>query len=611
MKWQWIRIGTALILFALALLFPIDSAGPSVVPFLFVYLLAGADVLLRAIRNIGRGQVFDENFLMAIASIGAFLIGEHPEGVAIMLFYQVGEAVQGLAVARSRRDIARLMDLRPDTAMLLDGETYRTVDPAAVDPGAVILVKPGERVPLDGTVLDGSSSLDVSALTGEPAPRPVSNGDLVLSGSVNLEGPLQLRVETAYGESTVSRILALVEEASHKKARAERFISRFARYYTPAVVIGAALLAVLPPLLLPGATWSQWIYRALIFLVVSCPCALVISVPLSFFGGIGGASRRGILVKGSDAIEALAKVETVVFDKTGTLTQGAFRVLEIRPASRTAAEVLEAAAHGELYSNHPTARAIKEAYGQAPDAGRITAMSERPGKGIEVQLDGRPLLAGNRTLLEEAGISVREEGLAATWVHVAWGGELAGSIALGDEYKPESRRAIEDLKNAGVEQLVLLTGDSEAAARRAGDDLGIPQVYGGLLPGGKIEHLERALREASPRRTVAFVGDGINDAPVLARADVGIAMGGLGSDAAIEAADVVLMNDDPAKVAEALKLARKTLGIARENIALALGVKGLVLLLGAFGFASMWSAVFADVGVTLLAVGNALRALRR
>ena len=610
MKAQLIRIIVALFLFGFFLLFPFDSAGPSYVPFLFVYLLAGGDVLLRAGKNILKGYVFDENFLMSIASIGAFVIGEHPEGVAVMLFYQIGELFQGYAVDRSKRNITQLMDLRPDHANLKEGDTFRKVDPAVVKVGDIILLKPGERVPLDATVIDGFSTLDMAALTGESAPKDVAPGDEIMSGCVNLNGVLTLKVVREYSQSTVSRILELVEYASSKKAKTERFITRFTRYYTPVVVVFAVLLATLPPLLLKEP-FDPWIYRALIFLVVSCPCALVISVPMSFFGGIGGASRRGVLVKGASAIEALAKVQTVVFDKTGTLTKGVFQVTQINGSGISDEKLLEIAAHAESLSNHPIAASLKEAYGKPLDQVRITEAEEHAGKGVTLKLDGKKTIAGNRRWMQENGIDILQSATLDTTVHVAVEGKYVGYIVIGDEIKPDSSAAIKKLHRLGVERIVMLTGDEQEVAKEIGSLLEVDQVFGNLLPDGKVKKLEELLIETTSGATLAFVGDGINDAPVLARADIGIAMGALGSDAAIEAADVVLMTDEPGKVGEAITISRKTLRIAKENIALALGVKAAVMILGAIGIASMWAAVFADVGVTFLAVLNALRALRQ
>ena len=579
--------------------------------FLPAYFTVGWDVLWRAVRNIANGQVFDENFLMALATVGAFCTGffgegEYPEAVFVMLFYQVGELFQGYAVGKSRRSISSLMDLRPDYANLeTDGEVAQ-VDPEDVPVGGVIVVKPGEKIPLDGTVIEGSSTLNTAALTGESMPRSVGAGESVPSGCVNLSGVLRIKVEKEFGESTVAKILDLVENASSKKARAENFITRFARYYTPAVVIGAVLLAVIPPLFMGG--WGQWVQRALTFLVVSCPCALVISVPLSFFGGIGGASRQGILIKGGNYMEALAAADTVVFDKTGTLTQGVFKVTEIRPEGMSEKELLELAALAESWSDHPISRSLKEAWGGEPDRSRVGEAEELSGRGVRVQVDGRSVCAGNRRLMDEIGARCPENTAAGTVVHVAVDGAYAGHIIIADQLKADSKDAIKELRERGI-KTVMLTGDSKAAGEAAARELGIDQVHTELMPAGKVGMVERLLGERTGRGRLAFVGDGINDAPVLSRADVGIAMGALGSDAAIEAADVVLMDDKPSKLSLAIRISRRTIAIVKENIWFALGVKGLVLLLTALGVTGMWLAVFADVGVMVLAVLNAARAL--
>lgn len=579
--------------------------------FLPAYFTVGWDVLWRAVRNIANGQVFDENFLMALATVGAFCTGffgegEYPEAVFVMLFYQVGELFQGYAVGKSRRSISSLMDLRPDYANLeTDGEVAQ-VDPEDVPVGGVIVVKPGEKIPLDGTVIEGSSTLNTAALTGESMPRSVGAGESVPSGCVNLSGVLRIRVEKEFGESTVAKILDLVENASSKKARAENFITRFARYYTPAVVIGAVLLAVIPPLFMGG--WGQWVQRALTFLVVSCPCALVISVPLSFFGGIGGASRQGILIKGGNYMEALAAADTVVFDKTGTLTQGVFKVTEIHPEGMSEKELLELAALAESWSDHPISRSLKEAWGGESDRSRVGEAEELSGRGVRVQVDGRVVCAGNRRLMDEIGARCPENTAAGTVVHVAVDGVYAGHIIIADQLKADSKDAIKELRERGI-KTVMLTGDSKAAGEAAARELGIDQVHTELMPAGKVGMVERLLEERTGRGRLAFVGDGINDAPVLSRADVGIAMGALGSDAAIEAADVVLMDDKPSKLSLAIRISRRTIAIVKENIWFALGVKGLVLLLTALGVTGMWLAVFADVGVMVLAVLNAARAL--
>ena len=577
--------------------------------FLVPYLLAGGDVLWRALRNILRGQVFDENFLMAVATIGAFCIGEYPEAVLVMVFYQVGEWFQGYAVGRSRSSIAALMDIRPDHANLETPDGLRQADPEEIVVGDVIVVKSGERIPLDGTVLEGRSTVDTAALTGESLPRETGPGDAVISGCINIGGLLRVRVSKPYGESTVAKILDLVENSSSKKARAENFITRFARIYTPLVVMAAVLLAVLPPLLFQEA-WGIWIQRALIFLVISCPCALVISIPLGFFGGIGGASRRGILVKGSNYLEALSRAEIVVFDKTGTLTKGTFTVTAVHPDILPEDRLLELAALAESYSDHPISRSLREAYHKEIDASRVTGTEDIPGHGVSARVDGRLVQAGSGKLMERMGIPYRNCHRTGTIVHVAVDGEYAGHIVIADEIKPDAADAVAALKSQGVRKTVMLTGDQPAVGESVAEALGIDEVHAGLLPADKVDHVEQLLGEKHGRGTLAFVGDGINDAPVLSRADIGIAMGALGSDAAIEAADVVLMDDKPSKIADAIRISRKTRRIVQQNIVFALGVKLLVLVLGACGVASMWAAVFADVGVSVLAILNAMRALR-
>ena len=577
--------------------------------FLVPYLLAGGDVLWRALRNILRGQVFDENFLMAVATIGAFCIGEYPEAGLGMGFYQVGEGVQGYAVGRSRSSIAALMDIRPDHANLETPDGLRQADPEEIAVGDVIVVKSGERIPLDGTVLEGRSTVDTAALTGESLPRETGPGDAVISGCINIGGLLRVRVSKPYGESTVAKILDLVENSSSKKARAENFITRFARIYTPLVVMAAVLLAVLPPLLFQEA-WGIWIQRALIFLVISCPCALVISIPLGFFGGIGGASRRGILVKGSNYLEALSRAEIVVFDKTGTLTKGTFTVTAVHPDILPEDRLLELAALAESYSDHPISRSLREAYHKEIDASRVTGTEDIPGHGVSARVDGRLVQAGSGKLMERMGIPYRNCHRTGTIVHVAVDGEYAGHIVIADEIKPDAADAVAALKSQGVRKTVMLTGDQPAVGESVAEALGIDEVHAGLLPADKVDHVEQLLGEKQGRGTLAFVGDGINDAPVLSRADIGIAMGALGSDAAIEAADVVLMDDKPSKIADAIRISRKTRRIVQQNIVFALGVKLLVLVLGACGVASMWAAVFADVGVSVLAILNAMRALR-
>ena len=592
--------------------------------YLAPYLIIGWDVLWKAVRNILNGQVFDENFLMALATVGAFATGEYAEAVFVMLFYQTGELFQDYAVGKSRQSIAALMDIRPDTANLeLEDGSLEEVDPEDVEVGSVVVVRPGERVPLDGEVLEGASALDTAALTGESAPRDVGAGDAVISGCVNQSGLLRVKVTKPCEESTVSKILDLVENAGEKKAASENFITRFARYYTPCVVIAATALFLLPtialallpasaqPAFLAGTDWTGWLHRALIFLVISCPCALVISVPLSFFGGIGGASKCGILVKGSNYLETLARTETVVFDKTGTLTQGSFTVTALHPAEGVTKDaLLEAAALAESWSSHPISVSLRRACGKDLDPSRVTDVEEIAGHGVTAKVDGKAVSAGNSRLMEKEGVQWEPCDLPGTIVHVTVEGRYAGHILISDLPKPEAKTLVEGLKAAGVKKTVMLTGDTEAAAKAVARDLGIDEVHAQLLPADKVERVEGLLAKKSPNAALAFVGDGINDAPVLTRADVGIAMGALGSDAAIEAADVVLMDDNPAKIAAAMRISRKTLRIVKQNIWFALGVKGAVLLLGAFGVATMWEAVFADVGVAFLAILNAMRCLQ-
>ena len=577
--------------------------------FLSCYVVIGWDIVWKAVTNILHGQVFDENFLMTIATIGALILGEHSEGVAVMLFYQVGEWFQSYAVSKSRKSIASLMDIRPDYANIeRDGKLVQ-VDPDEVQIGETIVVKPGERIPLDGTILKGFSTLDTSALTGESMPREVEPGMEVISGCINQTGILNIQTTKEFGESTVAKILDLVENASDKKGRIENFITRFARYYTPVVVFAALALAILPPLI-TQQPFSTWIYRALTFLVISCPCALVISIPLSFFGGIGGASKIGVLVKGSNYLEALANTEVVVFDKTGTLTKGSFAVSEIHPVGMKEAQLLELAAYAEDYSNHPISLSIKNAYGQKIDNSRVSDVQEIAGHGVQAVIDGKTILAGNTKLMERAHIKYTPSSAVGTVVYLACDGKYAGCIIIEDEIKADAPAAIKLLKSAGIRKTVMLTGDADAVGKKVAGQLHLDQVYTELLPADKVDRVESLLKQKSEKGMLAFVGDGINDAPVLARADVGIAMGGLGSDAAIEAADVVLMTDEPSKIAAVMKIARKTIRIANQNIVFALGVKFLVLILGALGYANMWAAVFADVGVSIIAILNAIRAMR-
>ena len=576
--------------------------------YLIPYLIIGWDILWKAVRNIGHGQVFDENFLMCVATVGALVLGEYAEAVGVMLFYQVGELFQSVAVGKSRRSIAQLMDIRPDVANVeRDGEIVE-VDPDEVAVGEVIVIRPGEKVPLDGVVIEGVSAIDTAALTGESVPRDVAEGSELLSGCVNLTGLLKARTTKEFGQSTVAKILDLVENASSKKAKAENFITRFARYYTPAVVFAALALAVIPSL--ATGNWGVWVHRALTFLVISCPCALVISIPLSFFGGIGGASAQGILVKGGNYLELLAKTETVVFDKTGTLTQGVFEVSALCPAPGVnERELLETAALAERHSGHPIAQSLRRALGAETDAGRVTDVREFPGHGVSALVDGRRVLAGNGKLMEREGVRTLPCEQAGTVVHVAREGDYLGCAVISDRIKPTAPAAVRSLKQRRI-RTVMLTGDSEAVGRAVSGELGLDEVHAQLLPADKVDRLEELLRRKSEKGVLAYVGDGVNDAPVLSRADVGIAMGALGSDAAIEAADVVLMDDDPAKLTAAMDVARKCLRIVRENIVFALGVKALFLILGASGHASMWGAVFADVGVAVIAILNAARMLR-
>lgn len=601
------RILASAVLLLAAVCLPLE--GPwRLAAFLVPYAVIGWDVIWKAVRNIAHGQVFDENFLMALATVGAFATGEFPEGVAVMLFYQVGELFQSYAVGRSRKSIAALMDIRPDYANILRDGKLEQVDPNEVAVGDVIVVKAGEKVPLDGVVLEGSSSIDTAALTGESLPRSVEPGDDVISGCVNQSGMLRVQVTKAFGESTVAKILNLVENSSSKKAKAENFITRFARYYTPCVVVGAFLLAVLPPLFFGGA-WNDWVHRALIFLVISCPCALVISVPLSFFGGIGGASKAGVLVKGGNYMEVLANTEFVVFDKTGTLTKGVFNVTAIHPDAVSEAQLLELAALAESYSDHPISRSLKDAYNKEVDTARLGEVKELAGRGVKAVVDGRTVCVGNDKLMDERGVKWHPCHHIGTTVHVEVDGLYAGHIVISDEVKPDAADAIRALKEKGVRRTVMLTGDAKAVGESVAKQLGIDEVYTQLLPADKVTRVEELLAQKSAKGKLAFVGDGINDAPVLSRADIGIAMGAMGSDAAIEAADIVLMDDKPSKIAEAIALSKRTLRIVRQNIVFALAVKALFLLLGAFGVANMWEAVFADVGVSVLAILNAMRAL--
>ena len=608
-KRMLIRVIVSAVLFVACMLLPL-TGWVRLLVFLAPYGVIGWDVLWRAVRNIAHGQVFDENFLMALATVGALAIGEYPEAVFVMLFYQVGELFQSYAVDQSRKSITALMDIRPDYANMEgpDGQLEQ-VDPEDVAVGDTIVIKAGERIPLDGVVLEGSSTVDTAALTGESLPRQVESGDDVISGCVNLSGLLKVRVTKAFEESTVAKILDLVENSASKKAKAENFITKFARYYTPIVVLAAVALAFLPPLL-TSIQWVDSIQRALNFLVVSCPCALVISVPLSFFGGIGGASKDGILVKGGNYLEVLARTEIVVFDKTGTLTRGVFNVTAIHPDHCDQGQLLELAALAECWSDHPISRSLKEAYGREMDSSRVSNVEEVAGRGVRAVVDGHTICAGNDKLMEDIGVSWHPCHRVGTTVHVASDGVYLGHIVISDEVKPDAKEAVAALKAAGVRKTVMLTGDAQAVGEDVASRLGLDEVHTQLLPADKVERVEKLLKEVSPKGALAFVGDGINDAPVLSRADIGIAMGGLGSDAAIEAADIVLMDDKPSKIAHAIRIARRTLSIVKQNIVFALAVKLLVLALSAVGLVSMWAAVFADVGVSVIAILNAMRALK-
>lgn len=609
-----IRIIIAAVLVAVCYFIPVENPYLRLTVFMVPYLIIGYDILRKAVLGVVHGEVFDENFLMAAATVGAIILGEYVEGVAVMLFYQIGELFQSYAVGKSRRNISQLMDIRPDYANIeVDGQVEQ-VDPDEVEIGTIILVQPGEKVPIDGVVTEGRASLNTSALTGESLPREAGEGDEVISGCVNMSGVLHIRTTREFGESTVSKILELVENSSMKKSRSENFITRFARYYTPAVCYGALALALLPPIihLILGQEpyWSLWVTRALTTLVISCPCALVISIPLSFFGGIGGASAQGILVKGSNYLEALSETRYVICDKTGTLTKGVFEVTYLEAAAGfTEAEVLEAAACAESYSNHPISKSLREAYGQEIDRDRVSDVEEISGHGVCARVDGRMVAAGNRKLMQRLQVTPVEPAKTGTEVHVAIDGRYAGYILISDVVKPGAKEAVAGLKRAGVKEVVMLTGDSRPVAEAVAAELGVDVVKSELLPADKVAEVERLLAGKGKKEKLAFVGDGINDAPVLSRADLGIAMGAFGSDAAIEAADIVLMDDDPAKIALAMLISRKTLGIVHQNIVFALTVKFACLLLGAVGVVGMWWAIFADVGVMILAVLNATRAL--
>ena len=576
--------------------------------YLVPYLVIGYDIVYKAARNISHGQVFDENFLMMIATFGAFGVGEYSEAVAVMLFYQVGELFQGYAVGKSRQSISDMMDICPEYANIEEDGVLKQVDPDDVEVGSIIVVKPGERIPLDGIVVEGESLIDTAALTGESVPRSAKAGDEIISGCVNGSGTLKVKTTKEFDDSTVAKILELVENASSKKAKVENFITRFAKYYTPVVTIGAVILAILPPLILGGG-WAEWIQRACIFLVISCPCALVISVPLGFFGGIGAASKIGVLVKGSNYLEAVAEMTTIVFDKTGTLTKGEFKVTDVITENGSKEELIELAALGEGYSNHPIANSIREAYGKELDLNRVTNTEEIAGHGIKAVIDGKTVLLGNEKLMKSESIFYTSCKSMGTVVYVACNGVFEGAVVISDTIKDGAKEAIRDMKQVGVRHTVMLTGDRKEAAETVAQALGIDEVHAELLPGGKVEQVEALLKAEKEKERLAFVGDGINDAPVLTRADIGIAMGSMGSDAAIEAADIVLMDDDVTKIASVVRIARKTLRIVKQNIVFALAIKALVLILGALGMANMWEAVFADVGVSVIAILNSMRTL--
>ncbi len=610
MKKDCIKILISLALFIFSMAVKFENVWINNGIFIVSYIIVGFEILGKAIRNIFRGKVFDENFLMSIATIGAFAIGEFPEAVAVMLFYQVGELFQSYAVDKSRKSIANLMDIRPDYANVYRDGKLEKLNPDEVKIGETIVIKPGEKVPFDGRIVEGKTTLDMKALTGEALPKEVEEGEEILSGGINLNGTIKVEVTKEYGESTVSKILDLVENASSKKAKSENFITKFARYYTPIVVIIAVILAIVPPLLIEGANFQAWLYRALSFLVVSCPCALVISIPLSFFGGIGGASKMGILVKGSNYLEALSNTEIVVFDKTGTLTEGVFEVQKVEPIGISKDELLKIAAYAENYSNHPISKSVKKAYGKEIDEKQIVNSQELSGRGIEAKIGEQKVLVGNEKLMNEKKIEFTKCKDIGTILYVAIEGKYVGYILIADKIKEDSKKTIAELKKNNIKQTVMLTGDRKEVGEAVEKEIGLDKVYTELLPAGKVAKVEELLKTKSEKGKLAFVGDGINDAPVLAISDIGIAMGGLGSDAAIEAADVVIMTDEPSKILKAIKLSKKTMRIVKENIIFAIGVKVAVLILTAIGLSSMWQAVFADVGVSVIAILNALRALK-
>ena len=610
MKKRTIKIIISLILFIFAMVIKFENEIINNIIFVISYLIVGFEILKKAIRNIVRGKVFDENFLMSVATIGAFAIGEYPEAVAVMLFYQIGELFQSYAVDKSRKSIASLMDIRPDYANVYREGNIETANPEEVKIGETIVIKPGEKIPLDGKIIEGKTTLDTKALTGESLPREVSEGDEVLSGCINLNGMIKIEVTKEFGESTVSKILDLVENASSKKSKSENFITKFAKYYTPTVVIIALILAIVPPLVIQGATFSDWIYRALSFLVVSCPCALVISIPLSFFGGIGGASKKGILIKGSNYLEALSNAEIAVFDKTGTLTKGVFEVQEVKPVDISNEELLKIAAYAENYSNHPISKSIKQAYNKPIDENEIINSEELSGLGIVAKIGEKNVLVGNEKLMQEKQIEFEKCNKIGTIIYIAINGKYTGYILIADKIKEDAKQTIEELKKNDIKQTIMLTGDKKEVGESVAKEVGIDKVYTELLPTDKVQKVEELLKTKSPKGKLVFVGDGINDAPVLTLADIGIAMGGLGADSAIEAADIVIMTDEPSKIIKAIKLSKKTMRIVKENIVFAIFIKILVLVLTAFGLSTMWEAVFADVGVSIIAIINALRVLK-
>ena len=609
MKEDIIKIIISGILFVIALIIKVPYSWIKTAIFIISYLIVGFEILKKALKNILKGDAFDENFLMAVATIGAFIIGEYPEAVAVMLFYQIGEVFQDYSVDKSRESIASLINIKPDIANVLRAGKEEKIDPNNVMVGEIVLIKPGEKVPLDGKVIEGESFIDTSCLTGEGVPRKVNIGDEILSGCINTDGLLKIEVTKEYGESTVNKILELVENASEKKSKSENFITKFAKYYTPIVVIIAVFLAIIPPLIIKEASFSDWIYRALSFLVVSCPCALVISIPLSFFGGIGGAAKKGILIKGSNYLEQLAKTEIVVFDKTGTLTKGVFEVQNVNSINLKEEELLEIAATAEYYSNHPIAKSVKKAFKKEIDEGKISNIKEIPGKGIFAKIEGKDVLIGNSTLFEEERIEYEKCKDIGTILYIAIDKKFVGTILIADEIKEDAKKTIKDLKKNGIKQTVMLTGDRKEVSKDVSDKLEIDEVYSELLPDGKVKKVEDLLKNKNEQRKLVFVGDGINDSPVLAMADIGVAMGANGTDSAIEAADIVIMTDEPSKINTAIKIARKNMRIVKENIFFAIFVKVLILILSAFGISNMWQAVFADVGVSIIAILNSVRML--